>query len=158
MSKFLDARSLTGAAVGIVVAVAAAFLFGLFTSDKKDTTIVLRAPDGQPCRAENPLSLRSKHKKKLTWHIDNQCTAAQFVELRNFAERTSAGAGPPETGVFPGDLVTRPEAFPPGRTDKGLEATPTKTVDRDATYKYEIWIGTARPTSKSLDPDIEWWK
>ena len=163
MRKFLDARTLTGAAVGIVVALGAAALFGLFRPERPEVDIYLKEDAvTHLCKAQNPVSLQSKHKKKLTWNIYNQCREAQFVQLKNFAERTSAGVGPTETGVVPGDLVKRggpsEVAFPPGVTLKGLETTPLKTVDHEATYKYEIYIGTALPPTRSLDPDIEWWK
>src|ERR1041385_4795176 len=102
MGRFLDARFVAGAIGGIVVAFVGTLLFGLGRPEKKDIDVYLTMT-GRECRAVNPLSLQSKHKKKLTWHIHNQCNTTQYVQLRNFAERTPTGPGAPESGVFLGD-------------------------------------------------------
>jgi hypothetical protein len=149
-----------GLVVAAVVGVGTYFITAAET-ERLETTIVLAIdPATNQCKAQNPLALISKHKKHLAWNINNRCSAAQYVELKNFAEVNDGGTvGAPETGVVPGDIVSANAAFPANTsTPRGLQADPLKTVSKLTSYKYEIWISAALPTAKSLDPDIEWWK
>jgi hypothetical protein len=151
------------AGIGLLVAaiVGVGTYFITAAEERLETTIVLAIdPVTNQCKAQNPLALLSKHRKHLTWNINNRCSAAQYVELKNFAEVNDDGTvGAPETGVVPGDIVRANAAFPANTsTARGLQADPSKTVSKLTSYKYEIWISAALPTAKSLDPDIEWWK
>jgi hypothetical protein len=145
-----------------VVAGIGTYFIVAYETERRETTIVLAIdPATSQCKAQNPLPLLSKHKKHLAWNINNGCSAAQYVELRNFAEvdTTTGTPGPAETGIVPGDVVRATAAFPANtNTRQGLETDPTKTVSKLTAYKYEIWISAVLPTAKSLDPDIEWWK
>ena len=148
------------ASVGISLVVGGGIGYELAVAqmERKEINVLLQTV-GQRCRAQNPLTLRSLHKKKLTWHINNQCGSPQVVELRNFAPRDDNGTvGQPESGVFPNDVVNRSQPFGPGTQGNDLEATPTKEVDRDRTYKYAIIVAPNTPNAEITDPDIDWWK
>ena len=165
MNRFLDARVISGALVGFLIALmgsCGAFMLsegGLFGGKKErlETTIVLE-PDpanGFDCRASDPLQLRTKHRKRIRWKIFNRsCATAQVVELRNFREKSDSGFGAPDT------LTTDPlrtEAVAPGRTVQ-LDVQLNKTLERETYFKYDIANG---PNADSLrvtrDPDIEMW-
>jgi len=161
-----DARLLGGVVVGFLIALLGSCSVEMFRAgglfggrrERLETTIVLE-PDpvnGFECRASDPIQLRTKQKNRIRWRIYNRsCASAQWVELRNFREKSDTGLGRP-VSITTGPLRTE-TAVAPGQTVE-LNVALTLSIERESYYKYDI---ANAPTVEALrvtrDPDIEMW-
>jgi hypothetical protein len=100
--------------------------------------------------------LRTKQKNRIRWRIYNRsCASAQWVELRNFREKSDTGLGRPVSVTT--DPLRTASAVAPGQTVE-LNVQLTLSIERASYYKYDIanaqTVDTLRVTR---DPDIEMW-
>ena len=123
-------------------------------------------PDGS-CKATSGVgTLGGKWKAKLTWHLTNNCTTAQYVRVMHYQEYRSADEPDPTKLRAVDDNIVDPtpadsNRLDPGDDDKKLEAHIKKDntgSGKDILYKYWICVGsTPGPTTNCLDPDVDIW-
>jgi len=133
--------------VGVVVlGVAVGVFYTVSLLGNTGTKVTLA---GNPCALSKELEIRVKHKKKVTWEIDNQCDSAQKVTIGNF--RLAATGGPNDCSVEGSDwpfreeddrpLASRERTVNPGEKKKIKQRTAHNETSAPVSYYYDVCLG-----------------
>ena len=129
----------------------------------KQTVDVVLTEQGGVCKANSVDRLGNYYKKKITWHITNNCQSPQYVAMRNYIPYVNGAPTPPS------EHVVDPDPAYSGLVAAGASVDVEGKIDKlylnmtgdDLVFKYSVCVAaTPQPSTTSticLDPDVDVW-